>query len=122
MSKDRSRGLEGLVERGVVPGRTTLGELGALLDPSWLDEADVTLVEMLSGKVPVSWSHEATVAAVTLCGGQAALYLALDEPLSETQIAAGLRRTPGAARASSTVVREAAVSRGGDGHATSVAR
>ena len=101
---------EEVVARQVVPGRTTLSELGRLLDvASWLAEEDVVRVEALAGKLPVAWSPDATVVAVTLPGGAAALYLALDGQLSAGQVAAGLR---GTGEAASAVIREAAIARG----------
>jgi hypothetical protein len=101
---------EEVVARQVVPGRTTLSDLGGLLDAaSWLGDEDVVRVEALGGKLPVTWSPDATVVAVTLPGGGAALYLALDGELSAGQVAAGLRGT-GDAR--SAVIREAAIARG----------
>lgn len=101
---------EDVVARQVVPGRTTLAELGRLLDAAtWLREEHVVRIEALAGKLPVSWSPDATVVAVTLPGGGAALYLALDGQLSAGQVAAGLR---GTGEAGSAVIREAAVARG----------
>lgn len=100
---------EDVVAKQVVPGRTTLAELGRLLDAaSWLRDEHVVRVEALAGKLPVSWSPDATVVAVTLPGG-GALYLALDGQLSAGQVVAGLR---GTGDAGSAVVREAAVARG----------
>ena len=101
---------EEVVAHQVVPGRTTLADLGRLIDaPSWLGDEDVARVEALAGKLPVAWSPDATVVAVTLPGGTAALYLALDGQLSAGQVAAGLR---GTGDAQSAVIREAAIARG----------
>jgi hypothetical protein len=106
--------LESAIEREVIPGATTLGALGALIDaPSWLDDGVVTVVEAVGGKLPVSWPPGGTVATVALPGGRAVLYLALDEAFTAADVAAGLRNAPGAERASGAVVRELAVVHGG---------
>ena len=110
MTADSIDDLEALVARDVVPGRTTLAELGRLLDaPSWLRDEDVTMVGALAGKLPVSWAPGAT-AVVTVRGGRAALYLVLDRPLDARAVAAGLRGEP---EAGAAVIREAALSRTG---------
>ena len=106
--------LERAIEREVVPGATTLGELGALIDAqSWLEDGAVAVVEAIGGKLPVSQPPEGTVATVALPGGRTVLYLALDEPFSAAEVAAGLRNAPGAERAAGAVIRELAVMRGG---------
>lgn len=100
---------EDVVARQVVPGQTTLSDLGRLLDAaSWLEDEDVVRVEALGGKLPVSWSPDATIVAITLPGHGAALYLALDDQLSAGEVAAGLR---GTGEARSAVIREAAIVR-----------
>jgi hypothetical protein len=102
---------EDVVARHVVPGTTTLAELGRMLDaPAWLRDEDVVRVEAVAGKLPVSWASDGTMVAVTLPGGAAALYLALEGKLTAGQVAAGLR---GTGDAGSTVIREAAIARGG---------
>jgi hypothetical protein len=101
-----------VLARAVVPGKTTLRELGALIDArSWLADRAVTVVDAVGGKLPVSWSVEGTVATVALPGGRSVLYLALDEALTAAELAAGLRDDPGAERAT-TVVREIAFAPG----------
>lgn len=101
---------EEVVARRFVPGETTLAELGELLDAaSWLRDEDVVRVEALGGKLPVSWSPDATVVAIAVPRG-GALYLVVEGELSAAEVAAGLR---GAGGAGAAVIREAAVARGG---------
>jgi hypothetical protein len=102
--------LAAAVERDFAAGRTTLAELGALIDaPSWLGDADVTVVDAVAGKLPVSWPSGGTVATIELPGGGAVLYLSLDDAFSAADVAGGLRAAPGFEQASSAVLREIAV-------------
>jgi hypothetical protein len=106
--------LEDAIEREVVPGTTTLGELGKLIDArSWLGDGDVTVVDAVGGKLPVTGTPQGTVATVALPGGGAVLYIALDDALSAGAVAAGLRSAPDAERASAAIVQEVAVRRNG---------
>ena len=57
----RRRAVVALFRRHVVPG-TTLAELArALGDPAWLVDDDVSVVDVLGGKIPVSWTIADTV-------------------------------------------------------------
>jgi hypothetical protein len=100
--------LAAAVEREAVAGTTTLGELGALIDaPSWLKDGDVLRVDQIGGKIPISWTPEGTVARIALPGGSSFVYLAVDEDLSEAELAGALRGGPGA----DAVIRQLAVHR-----------
>lgn len=111
MSPDGSGDLAARIDRGVIPGRTTLGELGSLIDAdTWLRDSDVVLAEELGGKLPVRRSAEGTVAVVALPGGRDTLYLSLDAVLDAREVASGLR---GLAPAAATTIAEAAVVPGG---------
>jgi hypothetical protein len=101
------------LQRDVVPGATTLGELGEMIDAaSWLEDGAVAVVDAIGGKLPVSRPPGGTVATVALPDGGAVLYLALEERFSAAEVAAGLRNAPGAERASGAVIRQLAVVRG----------
>lgn len=101
---------EDLVRREIVPGETTLGQLGALTDArSWLDDRAVTVVDAVFGKLPVAWPTGGTVATVALPGGRPALYLALGEELGTAEVASGLRGDPGAERAAGAVILDSAL-------------
>ena len=57
----RRRAVFELFERHVGAG-LTLGQLADLLDhPTWLEAADVSVVDRLGGKIPVSWNPQDTV-------------------------------------------------------------
>jgi hypothetical protein len=102
--------LAGAVEREAVAGTTTLGELGVLIDAaSWLTDGDVLRVDAIGGKIPISWTPEGTVARIALPGGEAFVYLSVDEDLSEPQLADALCGGPGA----EAVIRQLAVQRSG---------
>jgi hypothetical protein len=104
------RSTEDLIGREVVPGETTLGELGALIDArSWLDARAVTVIDAVFGKLPVSWSAGSTVAAVALPGGRSVLYLAIEEALGAAEVASGLHGDPEAACAAGAIILDAAV-------------
>jgi hypothetical protein len=106
--------LEAAIEREVVPGTTTLGELGAAIGaPSWLDDGAVTIADAGGGKLPVSSPDGGTVATVGLPAERAVLYVAVDAILSADEMAAGLRGEPGADRASAAIVLDVAVCHSG---------
>lgn len=106
--------LAAAIERDFAAGRTTLAELGALIDaPSWLRDGDVTVVDAVAGKLPVSWPSQGTVATIELPASGGVLYLSLDDAFSAADVAGGLRAAPGFEQASSAVVREIAVIGGG---------
>lgn len=57
----RRRAVFELFKRHVSPG-LTLGELSDLLDhPAWLDDAHVSVVDRLGGKIPVTWTPQDTI-------------------------------------------------------------
>ena len=65
----RRRAVFELFKRHVAPGQT-LGQLAQLLDhPTWLDAADVSVVDRLGGKIPVAWSSADTIFAIALFPG-----------------------------------------------------
>jgi hypothetical protein len=102
--------IEQLVRDHVTPGQTTLGELGALLEcAKWLRDEDVSLVTALTGKLPVPWSNEDTVAAIALPDGSSVLYLALLGKLEAGEISVALRGEAQDTRVSGVVVRAAAL-------------
>ena len=57
----RRRAVVELFRRHVKVGMT-LAELARVLDdPAWLRDDDLSVVEVLGGKIPVTWTHEDTV-------------------------------------------------------------
>jgi hypothetical protein len=63
-AEHRRRAVVALFRRHVVPG-TTLADLArALDDPAWLRDDDFSVVDVLGGKIPVSWTSEDTVLAL----------------------------------------------------------
>ncbi|HEX5417669.1 MAG TPA: hypothetical protein VFZ25_18585 [Chloroflexota bacterium] len=62
----RRRAVFELFVRHVTPGET-LGQLARQLDhPTWLYASDVTVIDRLGGKIPVSWSPEDTIVAIAV--------------------------------------------------------
>jgi hypothetical protein len=109
----RALAVELLVRRNVVPGRTTLGVLGAMLGgAAWLGDNDLELVEVLGGKVPVSWSLGDTVAAVSLPGGRSVLYLAVAGQYTAPELVNALRGTCADPRVLAAVIRDLGFSLG----------
>jgi hypothetical protein len=87
-----------------VAGQMPLGVLGARLRcAEWLRDEDVSIVDAVTGKLPVPWSPDVTVAVVAAEGG--ALYLTIEDRLNAAEVADGLRGGPHA----DAVVRAAAV-------------
>jgi hypothetical protein len=65
----RRRAVVELFRRHATPG-TTLAELArALDDPAWLRDEDLSVVEVLGGKIPVSWTLEDTVLVLGVLPG-----------------------------------------------------
>jgi hypothetical protein len=89
----RALAIEQLVRRHVTPGETTLGALAAMLDgAAWLRDGDVSLATTITGKLPVPWSPDGTVAVIALPGGASdAVYLAIAEKLTVTEVRDALR-------------------------------
>jgi hypothetical protein len=70
---------------------------------------DVSVVTALTGKLPVPWSAEDTVAVLALPGGSAVLYLAIAGKLAAAEIAAALRGDSREFRVTSALIRAAAI-------------
>jgi hypothetical protein len=88
---NRKLALVELVRRHVVAGTTTVGAFARMLDGApWLNDSDITLVTSLAGKVPVKWSPENAVAAITLPGGSGAIYVTIAGRHSAEEIASAL--------------------------------
>jgi hypothetical protein len=103
-------GLADAVERDAVAGRTSVGELGALIDAaSWLTNSHVVRVDQVGGKLPIAWTPDGTVARIALLGGGEFVYFSVAEDLTAVELARGLR---GEGEASAAIVRELAVQRG----------
>lgn len=65
----RRRAVFELFERHVRPG-ITVGQLADLLDqPTWLDDADVSVVDRLGGKIPVAWNPQDTIFVIAVFPG-----------------------------------------------------
>jgi hypothetical protein len=100
------------VEREAAAGTTSVGDLGTLIEaPRWLSDEDVLRIDAVGGKIPISWTPDGTVARVVLPGGSEFVYLAVDEDLTASELAGGLRGDAGAARAAAAIVRQVAVHR-----------
>jgi hypothetical protein len=100
------------IEREAVPGQTTVGELGALIDaPSWLSEADVERIDVVGGTIPISWAPDGTVAVIALPSGSEFVYFSVEEDLSAAELAAGLRGEAGSEATGAAVLRQVAVHR-----------
>ena len=99
--------IERLLREHVTPGETTLGELGALLRcEQWLRDEDVSVITALTGKLPVPWSAEDTVAAIALPSGT--LYVAVSGKLEAAEISAALRGASQDLRVTGAPIRAAA--------------
>jgi hypothetical protein len=84
-----------LFRERVSPG-TTLGELAELLSGSgWPRDEDVTVVEAIAGKLPVSWTLEDTVFALSLPPdgdeSPSAVYLRVQGKVSRDDFLAAVR-------------------------------
>ena len=65
----RRRAVVELFRRQVRPGMT-LAELARVLDdPDWLRDDDLSVVDVLGGKIPVSWTLEDTVLVLGVLPG-----------------------------------------------------
>jgi hypothetical protein len=65
----RRRAVVELFRRHVQPGMT-LADLGRVLDdPGWLRDDDLSVVDVLGGKIPVSWTLEDTVLVLGVLPG-----------------------------------------------------
>jgi hypothetical protein len=65
----RRRAVVELFRRHVKVGMT-LAELARVLDdPAWLRDDDLSVVEVLGGKIPVAWTHEDTVLVLGVLPG-----------------------------------------------------
>ena len=65
----RRRAIVELFREQVRPGMT-LAELARVLDePDWLRDEDLTVVDVLGGKIPVTWTHEDTVLVLGVLPG-----------------------------------------------------
>jgi hypothetical protein len=104
---DRVVAVTQLVRNHVLPGRTTIGDLAALLEGAdWLRDDDVALVTALAGKVPIAWSPDDTAVAILLPGRRDALYLAVAGRFSARQVIGALRGTPRSRRVLATIIRD----------------
>jgi hypothetical protein len=65
----RRRQVVELFREHVRPGMT-LAELARVLDePEWLRDEDLSVVDVLGGKIPVRWTHEDTVLVLGVLPG-----------------------------------------------------
>jgi|SRR5271166_1494800 len=96
-----------LVRSHVVPGRTTIGDMAALLEgAAWLRDDDVALVTALAGKVPIAWSPDNTAVAISLPGERDTLYLAIAGRFGARQIIDALHGTSRSRQVLGTVIRD----------------
>jgi hypothetical protein len=106
--------LAAAVAREAVAGTTTVGGLGRVIDAhAWLVDSDVTRIEAVGGKLPISYPTHGTAAQIALPGHTAFVYIAIDEDFSARALAGGLRGDPGATPAAIAVLRQVAVQRVG---------
>lgn len=84
-----------LFSERVRPG-TTLGELAELLSgAAWPRDEDVSVVEAIAGKIPVSWTLEDTIFALSLPpdgdDGPSAVYIRVQGKVSRDDFLAAVR-------------------------------
>ena len=65
----RRRAVVELFRRQVQPGMTLADLARVLDDPAWLRDDDLSVVDVLGGKIPVSWTHEDTVLVLGVLPG-----------------------------------------------------
>ena len=65
----RRRAIVELFREQVRPGMTLADLARVLDDPDWLRDEDLSVVDVLGGKIPVSWTHEDTVLVLGVLPG-----------------------------------------------------
>jgi hypothetical protein len=106
----RKLALVQLVRRHVVPGATTVGAFAEMLEGArWLNDDGITAITALGGKVPVTWSPDETVIAITLPGGRDAIYFAIAGRFAAEETAVALRGMSRDERLLSAVIRDAGI-------------
>lgn len=65
----RRRAIVELFREQVRPGMTLADLARVLDDPEWLRDDDLSVVDVLGGKIPVSWTHEDTVLVLGVLPG-----------------------------------------------------
>jgi hypothetical protein len=89
---NRKLALVQLVRRHVVLGTTTIGVFAEMLEGApWLNDNSIRAITALGGKVPVRWSPDETVIAITLPGGRCAIYFAIAGRFAAEETAVALR-------------------------------
>ena len=92
MSTDRARVLVSLVRLQVQVGRTTLGEFARrVASADWPADADIALVTVVGGKVPLRWTAQDTALSLALPGGRGAIYLVVAGRFERPGLVAALR-------------------------------
>jgi hypothetical protein len=101
----RALALVELVRRHVVPKQTTVGAFAQMLNGApWLAEDDLAVATEITGKVPVDWSHDDTVAVISLPGQRGAIYLVISGSHSAVEIATAMRGQPSDPRIDSAII------------------
>jgi hypothetical protein len=109
----RALALIELVRRHVVPGQTTVSTFAQMLDGApWLGEDDLVVATEITGKVPVQWSQDDTVAVISLPGHRDTIYLVISGSHSAAEIEAFMRGKSCEPRLSSALIQQIAFSVG----------